>query len=201
MDSDVSEPAFATAIDGLRKMGEDNEFDAGASLAIAAVDGNSLQQKLGKWARRQEDLIWIMNVQEWLRLAADSDLKTANTYGIDRATLRQGVTNQVWGMDIVLSPEVRRDLDTNGVNSGTASLDVLACTIVCNRKRFWIGEKNQLDVEMVRVPAALGNWIQADLRTDFQALDKEKADQTFDSTFVTANGGAPVAVQVDVSTA
>ncbi len=199
MDDDIATPNFAVAWDGMRKMADETEgtFDKGDAI-ISPLDANLMMRKMGKYAKKLSDLVWVMNITDWLILAADAELRTVDKAG-DRATLRQGVVNQVSGVDIVLSAEIRRDLGLAGAHVGTPSLDVFATTVLFNRTRFWLAEKNQLDIEMVRVPQALGNWIQADLRVDFQAIDKNTGAD-FDTAFVTLNGGVPVVREIEIQT-
>lgn len=190
----VSAYDMRKAWDGLRKWGVNNH--ATITAAITAQDVNTLMQKLGPWARRQGELVLFLNVIDWLKLAGDDDVKLALNIGLDRATLRNGVTNNVFGVDIVLTEEIGRDLNTTGIYDSTTTDNTIE--ILCNRTRFWHGIMHDARVEVVRVPQALGQWLQVDVREDWQPVDVD-AGSTFDATFIANNGGAPVAIAVDVT--
>lgn len=190
----VSAYDMRKAWDGLRKWGVNNE--ATISNPITVDDINTLMQKLGPWARNPGELVLFLNVVDWLKLAADTDVKTVQNVGIDMATLRQGVVNRVYGVDIVLTEEIGRNLNVGGIYDGVTTDNTIE--ILVNRTRFWHGIRHDARVEMVRVPQALGQWLQVDVREDFQPIDVD-AGSTFDATFITNNGGAPVAIAVDVT--
>jgi hypothetical protein len=190
MDSDVTGGNdFRKAIDGLRIMGSNNT--ATITAAITSADFNTLRIKLGKWGEDPGQLVMFLNVTDWLKLNTDTDLKSAAVVGLDRATLRTGVVDQVFGIDVVVSEFIRRDLNTSGVFDNTTTNNTIE--VLCNRTRFLWGQTREVRTESVRAPQALANWIQADARLDFQAIDKEKGTQIF------ASGDAPVAVGVDVT--
>ena len=180
------------AWNGLRRLGMNNE-DA-TTAGVAAADFNLLMRLMGKYARNPGELVMFMNVIDWLKLAADTTLTTVDKIGIDRATLRTGVIDRVFGVDIVVTEEVRRDLAVDGEYDGTTTDNTVL--IMCNRTRFWLGQKGETKVEQVRVPQALGNWLQVDVREDFKPLD---LDDTVSPLIFPTGGNIPVALRVNVT--
>lgn len=180
------------AWNGLRRLGMNNEDNTAAG--IVALDFNTLMKLMGKYAQNPADLVMFMNIIDWLKLAADSTLLTVDKIGIDRATLRTGVTDRVFGVDIVVTEEVRRDLAVDGEYDGVTTDNTVL--IMCNRNRFWLGQKGETKVEQVRVPQALGNWLQVDVREDFKPLD---LDDTVSPLIFPSGGNVPVALRVNVT--
>lgn len=190
MDSDTTAANdFRKAIDGMRIMGSNNE--ANINAAISSADVNTLRLKLGKWGANPSELVFIINVTDWLKLMADTNLLTVDKIGIDRATLRTGVIDRIFGIDVVVSEFIRRDLNVSGDFDNTTTDNT--CEVLCNRTRFLWGQVREVRTEQVRAPQALANWVQADARFDFQAIDKEKGTQIFPS------GDAPVAIGINVT--
>jgi len=183
MDSSRTAPAFAKAWYGLRYAAlADHSTDL--THSIASADFNTLMQGapaisftggMGKYAADPSKLVCLLNVLDWLKLGVDATLLSVQNVGLDRAGIREGVVQIVHGIPIHLSEFVPRDLASTGVYSATPTHAVM---ILFRPDRWWLAQKNQIDIETVRVPAALGNWIQADVRVDFQPLDLDKG--TFD---------------------
>jgi len=105
------------------------------------------------------------------------------------------VIDRVFGVDIVVTEEVRRDLAVDGEHDGVTTDNTVM--ILCNRERFWHAVKGETKVEEVRVPQALANWLQVDVREDFKPID---LDDTV-SPLVFPTGVAPVAIGVNVTAA
>lgn len=193
IDTDVTAATdIRKAWNGLRRLGQNNRFDA-AGVPLA-VHFNSMMKLLGKYAQNPAQLVMFFNVIDWLALAADPQLATVDKIGIDRATLRQGVIDRVSGVDIVVTEEIRRDLDIDGEYDGTPTDNTTF--ILANRERFWLGVKGETKVEEVRVPQALANWLQVDVREDFKPLD---LDDTVSPLIFPTGGSVPVAVAVNVT--
>jgi len=188
-DSNVSAPSFQKAWYGLRFAAQSGALPGAHTTDlvgdIVSGDFNTLMQSMGKYAQDPSKLVCFLNVLDWLKLGADTTLLTVQNVGLDRATIRKGVVQQVHGVDVALSEFVPRYLDATGVYNA-ANTD--GAMIMCRPDRWWLAQKNQLDIETVRVPAALGNFIQADVRVDFQPLDLNKGTYQF------AAGAAPVEV-------
>lgn len=180
------------AWNGLRRLGMNNELDVAGPIASSHF--NSLMQLLGKYATNPGELVMFLNVIDWLKLAADTNLNTVEKIGIDRATLRTGVINQVSGVNIVVTEEIRRDLDIDGEFDGAPTDNTIE--ILCNTTRFWLGQKGETKVEEVRVPQALGSWLQVDVREDFKPLD---IDDTVSPLIFPTGGSVPVAIAVNVT--
>ena len=193
MDSDTTAASdFRKAWDGLRKLGENAEIlQSGEPILSAHIPEMLL--KMGKFGTSVDQCVLIIAAQEYLKLLADPDLKTVDRIGIDRATLRTGVIDRIYGVDVVISGDVRRDLNTGGVYDGTTTNNTIE--IIARRDRFWLGIKHDVRLEQVRAAQALANWIQADLRCDWQAIDKNDTDNVF------AGGLSdyPLAISTDVS--
>ena len=178
MDVDVTAAYdFNKAWDGLRKLSENNWVDhAGAVMNLAAV--RALRKSMGKYAQKPQDLVYFFGLQEWFYLLQnEASLQTVNTIGIDRATLRTGVIDSLEGSDVVVSEFVRADLPDDGMYDGVTTTKT--CLTAAARSRFWHGMKGGTKVETVRVPASGATWIQANARSDFQAIDKDSADNVF----------------------
>jgi hypothetical protein len=179
------------AWNGLRRLATNNKI--GIDAAITSADFFEMMAGLGKYATNPQRLVMFLNVIDWLKLSADSALKTVDSIGIDRATLRQGVIDRVAGINIVVTEEIRRDLDVDGEYDGTPTDNTIE--ILCNTDRFWIGQMGTVKTEEVRVAQALANWIQVDVREDFKPLD---IDDTV-SPLIFAAGVAPVVVGINVT--
>lgn len=175
---------------GLRYMGNANNKVA-ISADITAADFNTLMRPMAQFAQRVQNLVMFLHVIDWLKLAGDPDLQTVQSVGLDMATLRNGVVNRVFGVDIVLTPEIRRNLTTAGIYDGVTTDNTIE--IMVDRTRYWNGVKHDARVEEVRIPQALANWIQVDVREDFQAKDIDAGDNQFQQA------AAPLAIGRDVT--
>lgn len=190
MDSDVTAADdFRKAWYGLRKLSQNNEASIGA--AITVPDIQTMEFKLGKFAQRPQELVLFLSIKEWLKLMQDDKVRLVLNAGVDLATLRTGVISNLFGIDIVVTEEIRRDLNASGDFDNTTTTKTIE--ILCNRTRFWIGRTRDVRTETVRAPQALTNWVQADVRLDFQPIDKESTDTIF------AAGDAPVCVGINVT--
>lgn len=192
----VAAPSFQKAWDGLR-FAANSGVVPGTSLGLhttddgGAFDANTVAtaiQLMGKYAQNPESVYALVNVIDWLKLASDNDLKTVQNFGIDRAGLREGVVRQVYGVNMVVSEFVPRDLDV--LDGQRAGADNRAAVIFFRPDRWWLAQKNELNVESVRVAAGLANYILADLRVDFMPLDLNKGTAQFGA------GPAPVEVKL-----
>ena len=182
---------FRRAWNGLRRLGQNQETAIAAT--IVATDISTIRAKMGKYGINPSDLVLFLSPTEWLRLLTDATLKTVDVAGIDRATLRTGVVDQVWGIDVVVTEEIRRDLNAGGDYDNVTLTKTIE--ILCNRTRFWLGRTRDVRTEMVRAPQALANWVQADLRRDFKPIDLDRTTGS-GATFLFPAGPAPVAIAI-----
>ena len=174
-DSDTGTYDFIRAWDGLRFMSENNWVDhSGAGINLAAFQAG--RKALGKYGKDPSKLVMFIGMTEWYDLLTDTNLSTVDKIGLDRATLRTGVIDKIEGVDVVVSEFVRDDLFSTGKHTGTETHTGI---YICNRERFWHGQKGDVKVERVRYPASLSDSIQADVRSDFQAIDKDDGTSQF----------------------
>ena len=175
---------------GLRFMGHD-QCRVDINGAITSPNFATLMAPMSQYAQRVGDLVMLIHVKDWLKLASDADLKTVQNVGLDMAQLRNGVVQQAYGISIVTSEFIRRDLAEDGTYDAVTTNNTIE--ILFNRTRFWSGVIHEARIEEVRIPQALSNWIQVDVREDFQALDIDAGANDFPSNV------APLAIGRNVT--
>lgn len=169
MDSDVVlSMDHRKAWKGLRKWAnsESTEYDVTTgSTSFQASDGMRVQEKMGKFAIRTTEGVWVMSFPAYIQARAFDEFETVDTAGA-RASIFTGQVGFWYGFPVITSAFVRTDLNTTGVyQSGQTKTEFLGI----HHPSFRIGYRREEDVESEKDIDTGLYKIVATMRLDFRA--------------------------------
>lgn len=171
-DSDIhSATAHAAKLfKGLRKYAIAGSLDVDLSTGgISAANILALRKTLGKYGVRPSDLMLIFGVNGYNDVIGLSETLTAEKVGSNAARILTGEAPSIYGIRIVVSSEMREDVNANGVYDGTT---VTKGTFALVHKPSWmLGVKRGFMVEVDVDKKRQINSIVASFRRDFKPIE------------------------------
>jgi HK97 family phage major capsid protein len=138
------------AFDGLRHIPLiDNTGQGNNHSAVVSIDMfNEIRTKMDKYGVRPSELVWIMDLNTYIRSLSITNFQTLDKFG-PQATILTGQLGAVEGIPVIVSEQMAL-ADTDGkVTKGGNSADT--GTVLCvNRSQYWIGSRRELLVEVER---------------------------------------------------
>lgn len=150
MDTDVTlSMDHRKAWKGLRKWAnaESGEYDVTTGgTTFQASDGMRVQEKMGKFAIRTTEGVWVMSFPAYIQARAFDEFETVDMAGA-RASIFTGQVGFWYGFPVITSAFVRTDLNATGVyQSGQTKTEFLGI----HHPSFRIGYRREEDVESER---------------------------------------------------
>jgi HK97 family phage major capsid protein len=169
MDSDVTQANDVRKTwKGLRKI---------ALAGTAKVDfGNSaptvsllrqIRAAMGVYAANIQNLVWVVALETYVKLLSIPEVLTVDKYG-PQATVITGELGKFDGIPIVISPNIRVDLNASGVYGGTTNNRTVLFLV--NRQVWAVAERRGIRVEADRDIISQVDYVVATWRGDFKPL-------------------------------
>jgi len=148
MDQDLENPLdIRTVDDGLRKLCLSSaKVDAGANLASSHIF--SALQSMGKYGSPQNVVI-ITSMKGWWELATLSELLAQVQY-TEKPLVPAQIGALKIGVPVMISEQVRTDLDSNGVYSGEGNSQTIL--VFVNKKAWVVGNRKEATIEVTTEP-------------------------------------------------
>jgi hypothetical protein len=168
LDSDVTiglKPNdVTTAFDGIRKLSLNNSLSVNCSTGgITTANITAVKKKIGKWGINPADLLLVFGPSGYndaLLLPEALTAEKAGSQGVTR--FLTGVVPNILGIDVIVSPQVRENVNASGLYDGTTTTKGLFYLI---HKPSWIqGVRRGFTIEQWKDPRAQSNYIIASFR-------------------------------------
>lgn len=155
---------------GLRRQALANSANGGttdfANGAVTDALLRTMQSRMGKAGTRPSDLLFIADPVVWQQMKATTNVATVDKFG-PQATVITGELAKYAGIPIVVSGELRKDLNATGVYDGVTTNR--AGLILVNTRRWYIGMRRPIVVKVMEDQADQDRWLMASYqRLDFQ---------------------------------
>jgi HK97 family phage major capsid protein len=169
MDTDVTASEDARkSWKGLRKLALANSASVNFSAAaISVANLRAMRVLMKKFGASERQLAWFVSTKGYQQMINLPEVTTVEKFG-QMATILRGALAALDGIPIIVSEFMRDDLAATGVN--TAPGDALSAVILCNRSRFFWGERSGIKVKAVMDPTPPADrWLIASRsRVDFK---------------------------------
>ena len=109
---------------------------------------NEIRSKLGKYGARPSELVWIMDVNTFIRAQAITNFRTMDKLG-PQATLLSGMLGAVEGIPTVVSEQIKL-ADTDGKVTDSGNGTDTGRLLIINRNQWRQGFRRDLTVDVDR---------------------------------------------------
>jgi HK97 family phage major capsid protein len=155
---------------GLRKYA--NAGSTSRSLATGGIsEANFLQLKkdMLRWGTQPRDLLCITGVKGYNDFLGLEKTLTAEQVGTDAARILTGSAPSLFGIPILVSSQIREDLNNAGVYDGTTTTD--GSFLIIHVPSFLMGVRRTFQIEVDRDVQQQVNIVVASFRRDLQPLE------------------------------
>ena len=137
---------------------------------------NEARAKLGKYGVRPSEVVYICDINTYIRSLSIGNFRTLDKFG-PQATVLTGQLGAVEGVPVIVSEQMRpADADGKVTDSGNgASTGRL---LVLNRSQWLVGFKRELAIETVRDPQKRQNIMVVSFRIALQERSGSRASAT-----------------------
>lgn len=175
-DSDIHAVSahHAKLFKGLRKYALAGSLDVNlTSGGISAANVLALKKDMLRWGTKPSDMMIIAGVNGYNDFIGLTETLTAEKVGTDAARILTGSAPSLYGIRIVVSSQVREDLNASGVydNSTTTKGSFL----MVHRPSWIMGVRRGFTVEIDRDIQQQVNIVVASFRRDFKPLETPSA--------------------------
>jgi HK97 family phage major capsid protein len=120
--------------------------DSDSLSSFSAANIRTLRSKMGKYGVEPSECVLITGPAVYLRhIANHADVITRDKYG-DNAYVLTGEVAKLDGMSVIVSDQMREDLNTSGVYDGTTTNN--GSLIICNRAQWTMGVRSDMEMEL-----------------------------------------------------
>jgi HK97 family phage major capsid protein len=169
-DSDISSGDAGTLFKGLRKYAIAGSCTTSLSSGgISAANILSLKKNMKRWGVRPRDLMIICGVNGYNDLIGLTETLTADKVGSNAARILTGEAPTLYGVRIVVSSQVREDLNASGVYDG--SVTTKGSILLAHRPSWIMGVRRGFTVEIDRNIQSQVNVVVASFRRDFKPME------------------------------
>lgn len=168
-DSDIGASAVHRGVlwNGLRKhMLSDASFSKNIAGAFTSANLGLIRSYMGKYGAYPEDLAWIVSPKTVSRhLQTLAEVITREKYG-DQATILNGEIARVFGIPVIVSTQMREDLNTAGKYDGTTTDNTVI--LLVHRPSWIVGRRRELTIKVWENPEYDQIYLIATARHDFK---------------------------------
>ncbi len=149
---------------------------------------NEVRSKLGKYGVRPSEVVYITDVNTFIRSLGVGNFRTLDKFG-PQATLLTGQLGAVEGIPVIVSEQMKlADIDGkvtdagNGTNTGRL--------LIVNRGQWRVGYKRELSIETVRDPQKRQNIMVVSFRIALQGRSGTRSTATHTALQYNITGAA-----------
>lgn len=168
-DADVTDSNDAKkGWNGLRKVAlSDAKVDFGGAVASKNLI-RSIPLNMGVYGKDISNLVWVCSLDVWHQMKNTTEVTTLKDYG-PKATILKGELGSWDGSPIIVSENVRTDLDSTGVNDASYVNNTKTILICVRKDGFLFGDRRKLMIETDKDIKNQLTDIVASSRKDFKA--------------------------------
>ena len=184
-DSDVdASTKFRRAWLGLRKR----------ALAAAQIDGSTfstakirnVRAQMGNYGADPTKLAYLTSVSGAMRLMGLTEVKSVDVFG-PQSPILTGQIAVVDGVPVIVSQDVRQDLNASGVYNGTTKTNTMV--VIVNRDAFALGERRGITLKSFLDPRSDTEQVALTARWDFQPMFDASVEVLCGYVYAVANSG------------
>lgn len=169
-DSDVGAGNHAKLFNGFRKYAQGGSLTSTLSGGITAANIAGMRKQMGKYGIRPQDLMLVTGPQGYNDLVQLEETLTFEKVGNQAAArILTGEAGSIYGIRIVVSSQVREDLNAGGVHDGVTTDNG---TVLLVHKPSWImGVRRGFTVEVDTDIKRQINCVVASFRRSFMPME------------------------------
>ena len=148
--SDAGKAHWLVGYDGIIHLplvdntGQRNDHNA----AVSDDMFNEIRAKLGKYGARPSQLVWVMDVNTFIRAQSISEFRTMDKLG-PNATLLTGMLGAIEGIPVIVSEQMRL-ADTDGRVTDAGNVTDTGRLLIANRTQWAQGFRRELTIDVDR---------------------------------------------------
>ena len=148
--SDAGKGHWLIGYDGLIHLPlVDNTGQADDHAAAVSDDMfNEIRAKLGKYGARPSELVWVMDVNTFIRAQSISQFRTMDKLG-PNATVLTGMLGAVEGIPVIVSEQMRL-ADTDGKVTDSGNVTNTGRLLIFNRTQWAQGFRREMTIDVDR---------------------------------------------------
>ncbi len=131
---------------GLRATANDQSYKTDLST-FSTTTLRSLRSSMGKFSVNPRDLVWVTGPVGFFKLLGLAEVLTVDKYG-PQATVLSGELGKFDGIPIVVSEQVREDLNASGVYDGVTTTKT--ALYLANRRGHIFGDRRGFQTQVLR---------------------------------------------------
>ena len=137
---------------------------------------NEVRAKLGKYGVRPSEVVYICDINTYIRSLSIGNFRTLDKFG-PQATVLTGQLGAVEGVPVIVSEQMRpADADGKVTDSGNGANT--GRLLILNRTQWLVGFKRELAIETVRDPQKRQNIMVVSFRIALQERSGNRASAT-----------------------
>ena len=176
--TDAGKAQWLVGFDGILHLPLVDNADQANNHGAAVSDDmfNEVRAKLGKYGVRPSEVVYICDINTYIRSLSIDSFRTLDKFG-PQATVLTGQLGAVEGVPVIVSEQMRpADADGKVTDSGNdASTGRL---LILNRTQWLVGFKRELAIETVRDPQKRQNIMVVSFRIALQERSGNRASAT-----------------------
>lgn len=154
------------AWNGLRKLAPAaSKVDFGNDMANALTKLRTVRAKMGKYGIVPARLAWVVSPAGYMRFLSIPEVVTVDKYG-PQATVVTGELGKLDGIPIIVSPQVREDLNAAGVFDNVTKNRTIV--LLVHLAAFAVGERRAIEIDTDRDVRTQVDLLVASWRGDFK---------------------------------
>ena len=148
--SDAGKAHWLIGYDGLLHLPLVDNIGQANDLNAAVSDDmfNEIRAKLGKYGARPSQLVWVMDVNTFIRVQSVSQFRTMDKLG-PNATLLTGMLGAVEGIPVIVSEQMKL-ADTDGKVPDAGNATNTGRLLIVNRTQWAQGFRRELALDVDR---------------------------------------------------
>ena len=161
------------AWNGLRDLtitsGTHDAFYDGSSWSTSAGLGivRAIREDMEIYGVDPDDLMILCNYNMYNKFRALDEVKTVDKFG-SAATVKNGVLEQIEGIEIVLTKHVEEQQNDSGIYDGSTTTDTQF--LIVNKNAYMLGDRKKFTIQLVKKPLYGMNYLVAKQRCHWRPI-------------------------------
>ena len=175
--TDAGKGHWLLGFDGLLHLPLVDNTSQANNLAGAVSDDmfNEIRAKLGKYGVRPSEVVYLTDVNTFIRSLSVANFRTLDKFG-PQATVLTGQLGAVEGIPVIVSEQMLLTAADGKVTDGTAG--TVGRLLILNRSQWRVGFKRELTIETVRDPQKRQNIMVVSFRIALQERSGTRSTAT-----------------------
>ena len=137
---------------------------------------NEVRAKLGKYGVRPSEMVYLTDVNTFIRSLSVGNFRTLDKFG-PQATILTGQLGAVESIPVIVSEQMKL-ADTDGKVTDAGNVTNTGRLLIVNRSQWRVGFKRELTIETVRDPQKRQNIMVVSFRMAFQERSGSRSTAT-----------------------